>query len=166
MLRLCADREQALERLQRGEEPEWRYNLQLDDCSADPEWSEAFVQAREKQLYSELHCASLRSFVQDETRSFGLILCLDALVYLRNLDDIFCGSRSILNTEGYFIFSTEASEHMEPFLQSSGRYAHSRAYIRSILKADQWKIVECQKTQLRKDGDHWIDGDIWVLQGI
>ena len=50
MLRLCADREQALERLQRGGEPERRYNLQLDDCSLDPEWSEAFAQARLKKL--------------------------------------------------------------------------------------------------------------------
>ena len=50
MLRLCADREQALERLQRGGEPERRYNLQLDDCGADPEWSEAFAQARLKKL--------------------------------------------------------------------------------------------------------------------
>ena len=67
MLRLRADREQALERLQRGEELEWRYNLQLDDCSADPEWSEAFVQARLKKLSgtwtryicSKRHCGGL-----------------------------------------------------------------------------------------------------------
>ena len=50
MHRLCADREQALERLQRGGEPERRYNLQLDDCSEDPAWSEAFVEARLKKL--------------------------------------------------------------------------------------------------------------------
>ena len=48
MLRLCADREQALERLQRGGEPERRYNWQLDDWGVDPEWSEAFAQARLK----------------------------------------------------------------------------------------------------------------------
>ena len=38
-----------------------------------------------------------------------------------------------------------------------------RNYIRSILDAQQWGIIACQKTQLRKDGDHWIDGDIWVI---
>ena len=50
MLRLCADREQALEQLQREGEPQLRYNLQLDDCSADPEWTEAFAEARLKKL--------------------------------------------------------------------------------------------------------------------
>ena len=128
--------------------------------------SKMLKQAKEKNLYSELHCASLRSFVQSETRSFALILCLDALVYLRHLDDIFSGSRNIIERGGYFIFSTEASDYETPLLQSSGRYTHPRPYIKSVLAPQNWRVVDCQKTQLRKDGDHWIDGDIWVIQAI
>ena len=128
--------------------------------------SKMLDQAREKNIYSELHCASLRSFIQREHRRFGLVLCLDALVYLRNLEDIFVQSHTITQRGGHFVFSTEASDYTEPLLQSTGRYAHPRAYIQSILNKQHWCVVACQKTQLRKDGDHWIDGDIWVIQAI
>ena len=45
--------EEAIARAHRGDEPKRRYNLQLDDCSEDPEWVTALVEARRKKLLGE-----------------------------------------------------------------------------------------------------------------
>ena len=119
--------------------------------------------AEKKNLYTELCCASLREFIQKEERSFDVILCLDALVYVRSLEDIFVACQDRLSHGGVFLFSTEHCTGEEPILQSSGRYAHPHAYIRGMIREQNWILIAHEKTLLRKDGDHWIEGDIWLL---
>jgi hypothetical protein len=50
---LCKNEEEAIARAHRGDGPKQGYNLQLDDCSEDPEWATALVEARRKKLLSE-----------------------------------------------------------------------------------------------------------------
>ena len=50
---LCKNEEEAIRRAECGDEPKRRYNLQLDDCSEDPEWATALVEARRKKLLGE-----------------------------------------------------------------------------------------------------------------
>ena len=50
---VCKNEEEAIRRAECGDEPKRRYNLQLDDCSEDPEWSSALFEARLKKLSGE-----------------------------------------------------------------------------------------------------------------
>ena len=50
---VCKNDEEAIARAHRGDEPKRRYNLQLDDCSEDPEWVTALVEARRQKLLGE-----------------------------------------------------------------------------------------------------------------
>ena len=49
-------------------------------------------------------------------------------------------------------------------LQSSGRFAYSSQYIHHLADSTGWKILAEQPTQLRRERDGWIKGELWVVQ--
>lgn len=120
--------------------------------------------AKEKNLYSELHCQSFKDYLRQETQTFDLILCLDALIYIRNLGDIFAQAYQRSKMGGLFIFSTEKNNTETPKLQPSGRYAHPQGFLEKLLDEKGWQIISETESLLRKDGDHWIKGNIWIVK--
>lgn len=120
--------------------------------------------AKEKRLYSELHAASIKEYIEREARRFSLVLCLDTLVYIRHFDELFSGISACNSPRGYFLFSTETTRASHPTLQSSGRYAHPENYVEDICIKHGWRLVKKEKSLLRKDGVHWIEGMIWLFQ--
>ena len=120
--------------------------------------------ATEKKAILTNHCQSISSYLSYETRTFNLILCLDALIYIRNLDEIIAKTYEQTKPEGIFIFSTEKNNSKHPRLQPSGRYSHPEKFLRQLLDKKGWKILSVTDSLLRKDGDHWIKGNIWIVQ--
>jgi predicted TPR repeat methyltransferase len=120
--------------------------------------------AEKKSLYTELHCDSIKEYMDKEKRIFELILCLDTLVYLRQLEGLFSSIREQVSDDGYFLFSTETTKANEPTLQRSGRYAHPQSYIQQMIDSQGWNCVAKKESLLRKDGEHWIEGMIWMIQ--
>ena len=120
--------------------------------------------AKEKSLYTELFCQSIKDFVHDDRRKFQLVLCLDTLVYLRQLEELFTLIFQRTAHEGYFVFSTETTAAKTPILQRSGRYAHPNQYVEDILQRHRWRLLDHQESLLRKDGNHWIQGTLWIAQ--
>ena len=120
--------------------------------------------AKEKNIYAELHCQSLKDYLSKETRGFDLVLCLDTFVYLRNLGEIFSKIRQSTNPKGVFLFSTEKNDAETPLLQSSGRYSHPQPFLENLLRECGWQIISVTETLLRKEGEHWIKGNIWIAQ--
>ncbi|MAA78719.1 MAG: hypothetical protein CL916_05625 [Deltaproteobacteria bacterium] len=118
--------------------------------------------ARKKNLYTKLFSESIKEYLEKETSKYELILCLDTLVYIRHLDFIF--SRVFEITTQTFLFSTENTQAQEPTLQRSGRYAHPPHYIESKLKEAGFLHITQKESLLRKDGEHWIEGVIWMAQ--
>lgn len=120
--------------------------------------------AKEKNIYTELHDCSMKEFLLQDTRKFDLILCLDALVYIRNLEDILQNIYHRIAEKGLFIFSTEQNDAEKPMLQRSGRYAHPQPFVKELIQKIGWTLVASKNSLLRKDGDRWIKGNIWILQ--
>lgn len=120
--------------------------------------------AKTKNIYSELHCQSFKEYLAQENREFDLVLCLDAFVYIRNLGDIFTDIFRCTSPNGIFIFSTEKNDAQTPLLQPSGRYSHPQRFLENLLQEKGWNVVSVLDTSLRKDGDHWIKGNIWVAR--
>ena len=118
--------------------------------------------AKKKKIYTNLHCESIKDYLEHETTVYDLVLCLDTLVYIRHIDTI-C-KRVFELTKRTFIFSTEDTQATEPTLQRSGRYAHPPNYVENALKEAGFNDIKQQKSLLRKDGDHWIEGIIWMAQ--
>ena len=67
-------------------------------------------------------------------------------------------------TNNIFLFSTESTQAKEPTLQRSGRYAHPPLYIEEKLKDAGFTQITYKESLLRKDGEHWIEGMIWMAQ--
>ena len=120
--------------------------------------------AAQKSIYTELHCLSIRDFVMQETKTFDIVLCLDTLVYLRDLDTLFESIKNRVSEHGFFLFSTETTKADTPILQRSGRYAHPNSYILGIVNQQEWELVSHTSSLLRKDGDHWVQGTLWLLR--
>ena len=118
--------------------------------------------ARKKNVYTTLIAQSIKEYLETETSHYSLILCLDTLVYIRHLDSIF--SRVFAIAEQTFLFSTENTQAKEPTLQRSGRYAHPPHYVENKLKEAGFSHITQQESLLRKDGEHWIEGVIWMAE--
>jgi predicted TPR repeat methyltransferase len=124
-------------------------------------------EAKKKQLYTELHHLSFKEYTlataQTSTR-FDLVLCLDAVVYIKNLEAFLIRAGNCVREGAHFVFSTEDSTGMEPMLQYSGRYAHPVEYVQRILVNTSWQLLGKNSTFLRKDAERWVQGTIWILQ--
>ena len=140
----------------------------LPQCSSDTHCvgvdlsSKMLDVARKKNIYTHLHAQSIKEYLEQETSQYELVLCLDTLVYIRHLDAIF--SRAFAVSTETFLFSTENTQAEEPTLQRSGRYAHPPHYVEAKLKEAGFTSIIQKESLLRKDGEHWIEGVIWMAQ--
>jgi predicted TPR repeat methyltransferase len=122
--------------------------------------------AKEKNLYSTVHCQEILSFLRSESKSYDLVLCLDTMVYIQDLLPLLQEVKSCLSPSGYFLCSTEVGQGKKPRLQPSGRYAHPEKYFRRIAEESGLSILAQQHARLRKDGEQWINGIIWLMEPV
>jgi predicted TPR repeat methyltransferase len=100
--------------------------------------------ARSRQIYQRLEHAELLSMMQGEKNaSYDVILASDVFIYSGKLDKIFAEAKRLLRTGGLFLFSVESLDALpraEPRrpgvrtfqLNTTGRFAHSAAYIHTL----------------------------------
>jgi predicted TPR repeat methyltransferase len=107
-----------------------------------------------KQLYHQLHKTDLQEFLLASTDRYDLITCMDTIVYLGRLEEIFALIFTRLNEDGLFIFSTEkiSGDHeLEYQLNVSGRYSHHPAYLVNLLNNIGFKIEKMHDVNIRKE---------------
>ncbi len=121
--------------------------------------------AEEKKIYDDL---IIFDVLQDWTFSqpFDLIYSSDVFVYFGNLDAILQSASSYLVRGGMIAFSVEKLEgdDAEYRLFPSGRYAHSRQYIRQCLKRHGLEPVEEAEAVIRKQSGEAVEGVLIVAQ--
>ena len=82
-----------------------------------------------------------------------LLLAADVLCYIGDLERLFRAARSTLNNTGIFLFTLEEMEGAATFeLKSSGRFAHSLAYIKDIAACTGFKLCLMNRATVRFDG--------------
>ncbi|MFQ5672417.1 MAG: tetratricopeptide repeat protein [Nitrospinales bacterium] len=119
--------------------------------------------AREKGVYDELSVGNLIEFVSQTEEKFDLILATDVFVYMGNLQPVFASMAHCAADGAYFLFSNESIEEGDYILRPTGRYAHSRAYIRSLAERYGFSIEYCRSVDVRKEKDRGIPGDLFIL---
>jgi predicted TPR repeat methyltransferase len=67
------------------------------------------------------------------------------------------------NKNCFFIFSIETLKAEGYSLLKSSRYAHSDSYILKVA-SNGFELVDSQDVKLRKEGNKWIDGKIYILK--
>ena len=46
------------------------------------------------------------------------------------------------------------------------RYGHSKQYVQRLVEQNGFKTINAQECQLRKDGEKWITGLVFLVQTI
>jgi len=120
--------------------------------------------AREKGVYDDLRVGDLIEFIGGTGEKYDLVTATDVFVYMGNLKSIFSAIARCTRDSAYFLFSNESIEEGEYVLRPTGRYAHSRTYIRSLAERHGFSIEYCQSVDVRKEKDKGIEGDLFILK--
>jgi len=120
--------------------------------------------ARSKELYDELSCLDITAALANYTNNIDLILAADTLVYIGDLDTLFKNARQALNTEGYFAFTCENTEHYSYILQKTARFAHSLQYISYLAKKYGFIILQHNVITMRTQKGQPINGTLYILK--
>src|SRR5690606_19426067 len=86
-------------------------------------------QAREKDLFDELHVGTIEDYLTACNTRFDLVLCADVLVYIGVLEQIFMNCAKTMSGDALFAFSVQYLAEGTWILGEDHRYAHSQSYI-------------------------------------
>jgi len=125
-------------------------------------------QAARHGLYDELACADLVTFLAGRPAgSAALAVAADVFVYVGELAPAFAAARGALRTGGLFALTVEALDDEEPGgfrLRPSGRYAHGRAYVETLVATHGFTVRAMTRDVLRQDAGSDVAGWIVVLE--
>jgi predicted TPR repeat methyltransferase len=114
-------------------------------------------------LYDRLDVTDMMLSLKEDRQGWDLIVAADALPYFGPLASVFTVVADALRPGGWFAFSTESINGDSFLLRGSGRYAHSRDYVTTLV-ADHFEIVECFTSVLRREGGRPLEGNYFLLR--
>ena len=145
------------------------------DCS-----EKMLEKARQKGLYDELFCNDILRPWPRALSGLDLVYSSDCLVYFGNLARVFSRVHQALRPGGLFAFSVENLDDTAPEaknrtengpgprdsrgeevgwqLHKSGRFAHSEAYIRSVLAKTDFELISLASTEIRREAGRPVKG--------
>lgn len=121
--------------------------------------------AREKNCYHELICEDIVDALP-RFSSVDLISAADVFAYLGDLNPVFSAAKQALAKEGLFVFTVEKTTENDFVLQTSIRYAHSKAYIELLCDIHSFEIVCINNIVLRKQKNEPVEGYLVFLKSI
>ena len=120
--------------------------------------------AKAKGVYDKLHQADIVEWLYTTQLSFNYFIAADVFVYIGDLSKIFQSIKSRNKKPGKLVFSTEHTQRDGYYLQKTGRYAHSKSYIKSLCRKFGYEISYFSTFDLRKENGAFITGGIYLLQ--
>jgi predicted TPR repeat methyltransferase len=87
-----------------------------------------------------------------------LFLAGDVLVYLGALDALFTAIASRARPRALLAFTAEISTGPDYELTPSGRYAHSRSYLKALLAQVGGGVLACETHPMRLQDGKLVDG--------
>ncbi len=120
-------------------------------------------QARRRNLYDQLHCQELTSFLNAEPDKYDVIVAADVVIYFGDLTALVMAFANALRPGALLGFSTERSDTLTHQLKSSGRFAHHPKYVRTLF--NQY-FEECfsAETTVRHEANKAVSGEIFVFR--
>lgn len=120
-------------------------------------------EARKKKIYDKLTCVNITEYLSRETTNFDYFIFADVFIYIGNLNHIFRQIKLKNKKGGRLVFSTEHTIKNDFFLETSGRYSHSKHYIESLCKKFDYKLAYFAKSDLRSEKEKTISGGFYLL---
>jgi predicted TPR repeat methyltransferase len=121
--------------------------------------------ASQRKLYDRLVRGDITGELHDREDACDLILSADVFIYVGALEQVFEAVSKALRPGGLFAFSIESDQEGDGYvLRSSGRYAHSLAYIKRLAEAAGLREMRREESVLRTDKGQPVHGCIVVLE--
>lgn len=143
----------------------------LRDCIAIMDGIDIAAQmvrkARDRDIYRHLRVGDATELLATDPALAGpydLVAAGDVFVYFGDLAPIFAATAKVLAPDGLFVFSVETAQDQNITLRTSGRYAHSPAYIAYLAEAHGFIILEQQQMTLRQERNEPVLGTLYLLQ--
>ena len=116
--------------------------------------------AKERGVYTTLEQADILSYPPQCANRFDTVVSSDVFTYLGALDVLFKGISLLLKPNGVLIFTiSENKENNADFrLTPSGRYVHSRHYLRRTLSEANLTVFNEEKVVLRYEMGQPVEG--------
>ena len=137
----------------------WARHLSGCDLSA------AMIErAQRRGVYDQLEKSELVAYLEGHPATFDVLISADTLCYFGTLDRVAAAAWRALRDGGQLVFTVEAlpdedgSGHR---LLLHGRYAHARAYVRSVLEEAGFEWQRIVADVLRSEGGVPVQG--WVV---
>ena len=121
-------------------------------------------EAQKKNIYDKIDQFDIIEYLALETLDFDYYFSLDVFIYVGDLSEIFRLLKSRSQKKGKLIFSTEHTEKDGFFLETTGRYSHSKKYIEKLCREHNYEFLHFSMTNLRKENNITILGGIYVLE--
>lgn len=122
--------------------------------------------AATKEVYEELKTQDILEFLQNDTHTYDLIVCLDVLPYFGSLHQLFNYISARLSHNGIFIFSTEISENTDWSIQESMRFKHAPQYILNLCKENNLIIEYKERVRARKQDNIDLEEMVYVCRRV
>ncbi|MFS8181625.1 class I SAM-dependent DNA methyltransferase [Pseudovibrio denitrificans] len=128
------------------------------------------IQADEKQLYDDLYLKDVTEFLKNDWEPrWDLVIAGDTFPYLGALEDAVAGLAKNIEPNGKVIFTTEtAADEVfseKPYVMGSrGRFAHSAHYLRELLEASGFTLIEIEEVTPRFENGEPVQGLVVVAE--
>jgi len=118
--------------------------------------------AAEKGVYDILSAGDVVRFLLEDDREYDLFIAADVLTYMADLEPLFEAVAGRSSADSRFVFSTEHGKNSGWQVRPTGRFAHHPEYVAETVSKFGGKIVRAEEAKLRREGDTWIAGDIYL----
>ena len=119
--------------------------------------------ARKLDIYDSLIVGDIVEQLELLEEKYDLFVALDVFIYIGEPTNFFKAVKKRCNKNSLFIFSIETQEDEGYSLLKSSRYAHSHSYILDVA-SNGFRLVDSHNVKLRKEGNNWIDGKIYIFK--
>ncbi len=118
------------------------------------------AEAGKKDIYKMLYADDIMSFLDASTDVYHAVTAGDVLTYMGDLKPLFREIAGKIKFGGLLCFSISKNIYNQNdyYLSSSGRFAHSLAYIHRLLKYCGFEVLKQEEHVLRREGVHDVEG--------
>jgi predicted TPR repeat methyltransferase len=120
--------------------------------------------SRERNIYNSLVAGDMVEYLNESHEQYDLFIATDVFIYTGDLQSIFHAVRRRSKEGAYFTFSTEGFEGDDYILRTTGRYAHSVAYIKRLAGENGFDIEMRRQEVIRMEKGQEIMGDVYILK--
>ena len=123
--------------------------------------------ADNKKIYDLLITNNIDDAITDiENDSYDLLIAADVFTYIGEINGLFKRLYEVGTSDCLFYFSVEdlADDTGQIVLRNSGRFAHSRGYVKQTADTAGWHIFKVETINLRKERGNWIKGAVYAMK--